>query len=210
MHRKRPIVLSKPIAPILLSVLFLFSACSSREERITRAISKADEARQRDETSNALTILGKSSLKNPDRPALQEALGNTYLEANDPLSAIESFEKAIQLDPNRQRLWVTVADLYERLGEYPKAKEALASYLQSFPDDFLAWKNLASIHKAQGELNEAIQASQPQSHEITLVLTSSSCMSDLSSCHACWSCILPTSQKTSMMHFLDCLPLRLV
>lgn len=158
MHRKRPIVLSKPIAPILLSVLFLFSACSSREERITRAISKADEARQRDETSNALTILGKASLKNPDSPALQEALGNTYLEANDPLSAIESFEKAIQLDPNRQRLWVTVADLYERLGEYPKAKEALASYLQSFPDDFLAWKNLASIHEAQGELNEAIQA----------------------------------------------------
>ena len=61
----------------------------------------------RDETSNALTILGKAALKNPDTASLQEALGNTYLEANDPLSAIESFEKAIELDTKRQRLWVT-------------------------------------------------------------------------------------------------------
>ena len=159
MHRNRPILLSKRIiAPLLLTVLSLFSACSSREERISRAISKADEARQRDETSNALTILGKAALKNPDSAPLHEALGNTYLEANDPLSAIEAFERAIELDANRQRLWVTVADLYQRLGEYPKAKESLISYLQSFPDDFLAWKNLAAIHEAQFELNEAIQA----------------------------------------------------
>ena len=136
MHRNKLIVLSKRIAPLLLMALSLFTACSSREERISRAISKADEARQRDETSNALTILGKAALKNPDSASLQEALGNTFLEANDPLSAIESFEKAIELDSNRQRLWVTVADLYQRLGESLKSLESLGTYLQSFPDDF--------------------------------------------------------------------------
>lgn len=158
MYRNKPIFLRKRIAPLLLAVLSLFSACSSREERISRAISKADEARQRDETSNALTILGKAALKHPDSAALQEALGNTFLEANDPLSAIETFERAIELDANRQRLWVTVADLYERLSENPKAQESLVSYLQSFPDDFLAWKNLAAIREEQGELSEAIKA----------------------------------------------------
>lgn len=158
MHRKKLMVLSKRIAPFLLMALSLLAACSSREERISRAISKADEARQRDETSNALTILGKAALKNPDTASLQEALGNTYLEANDPLSAIESFEKAIELDTNRQRLWVTVADLYERLGENLKSLESLTTYLQSFPDDFLAWKHHGSIQETRGELNKAIQS----------------------------------------------------
>ena len=151
-------VLRKGMAPCLLIALSLLAACSSREERISRAISKADEARQRDETSNALTILGKAALKNPDTASLQEALGNTYLEANDPLSAIESFEKAIELDTNRQQLWVTVADLYERLGENLKSLESLTTYLQSFPDDFLAWKHHGSIQETRGELNDAIQS----------------------------------------------------
>lgn len=158
MHRKKLIVLSKRMTPLLLMALSLFASCSSREERISRAISKADEARQRDETSNALTILGKAALKNPDSASLQEALGNTYLEANDPLSAIESFEKAIELDTKRQRLWVTVADLYERLGESLKSLESLATYLQSFPNDFLAWKDHGSIQETRGELGEAIQS----------------------------------------------------
>ncbi len=158
MYRKKLIVFRKRMTPLLLMALSLFASCSSREERISRAISKADEARQRDETSNALTILGKAALKNPDSASLQEVLGNTYLEANDPLSAIESFEKAIELDTKRQRLWVTVADLYERLGRSIKSLESLATYLQSFPDDFLAWKHHGSIQETRGELSKAIQS----------------------------------------------------
>ncbi len=158
MHRNKLIDLSKRIVPLLLAALTLFAACSSREERISRAISKADEARQRDETSNALSILGKAALKNPDSAGLQEALGDTYLEANDPLSAIDSFENAIELDETRQRLWVKVAELYERLGESNQSMESLRAYLHSFPDDFLAWKNYGSIQETQGELNEAIQS----------------------------------------------------
>lgn len=140
------------------AALLLLSGCANREERIASALTKADQARQRNETSEALLILGKAALKNPDSAALQEALGNTQLEDNDPQSAISSYAKAIELDADRQRLWVSIAELNIRLGEELAATQALDNYLDHFPDDFLAWKNYAALQEELGDLNAAIKA----------------------------------------------------
>ncbi len=156
--RSIPPIFQQILCLALLASSFLITGCANREERIARALSKADEARQKEQISEALNILGKASLKIPDSAALQEALANTYLEGNDPQSAIVAFQKAIELDETRQRLWVTIADLNQRLGEELASAEALERYLESFPDDFLAWKNYAAIHENRGDRNAAIQA----------------------------------------------------
>ena len=138
--------------------LIAISGCANREERISRALNKADQSRQKNETSEALSILGKAAMKNPDSAALQEAIANTQMEANDPQAAAEAFVHAIELDPNRSRLWVHVAELRLRLSEADLATAAFENYLDDFPDDFLAWKNYAQIQEERGDSDSAIKA----------------------------------------------------
>ena len=143
---------------ICAAALLALSGCANREERISRALNKADEARQKNETSEALKILAKAAMKNPDSAALQEAIASTQLEANDPQAAAEAFIHAIELDPSRSRLWVHVAELRTRLSEADSAAAAFENYLEKFPDDFLAWKNYAQLQIARGDSNSAIKA----------------------------------------------------
>ena len=157
MHTFHPI--AHRVFPILCVGLALaISGCADREERISQALGKAEEARQREENTQALSILGKAALKIPDSAALQEALGTTYLEGNDPQAAIVAYQKAIELDEARNRLWVNIADLNVRLGEDLAALSAFERYLESFPNDFLAWKNFAALQEKRGDLKAAIEA----------------------------------------------------
>lgn len=143
---------------ICAAALFALSGCANREERISRALNKADQARQKNETSEALSILGKAIMKIPDSAALQEAIANTQLEDNDPQAATKAFVKAIELDANRNRLWVRIAELRIRLGEDDSAATALENYLGEFPNDFLAWKNYATLQERRGDPDAAIKA----------------------------------------------------
>lgn len=143
---------------LIAATLLILFGCASREERIDRALNQAEQARQKNEISEAIRILGKAALKMPESAALHEALGHTQLEDNDLQSAIKSYTKAIELDPNRKRLWVNIASLNTRLGEDLAAANALETYLESFPDDFLAWKNYAVLQEERGDLNAAVKA----------------------------------------------------
>ncbi len=158
MYTSHPFAQRLPQIAILAVVLTILYGCANREERINRALNQADQARQRNETSEALKILGKAALKNPDSAALLEALGHTQLEDNDLQSAIETYTKTIDLDPGRERLWVNIAELNNRLGEKLAAAQALENYLEGFPDDFLAWKNYAALQEERGDFNAAIKA----------------------------------------------------
>ncbi len=158
MHKTYSIAKRLSYIAIIAGTLSILSGCTNREERINRALNEADQARQRNETSEALKILGKAALKNPESSSLLEALGHTHLEDNDLQSAISTYSKAIEVDPGRERLWVNIADLYIRLGEELAAAQALENYLEGFPEDFLAWKNYANLQEELGDLNAAIKA----------------------------------------------------
>ena len=158
MHKTYSIAKRLSYIAIIAGTLSILSGCTNREERINRALNEADQARQRNETSEALKILGKAALKNPESASLLEALGHTHLEDNDLQSAISTYSKAIEIDPGRERLWVNIADLNIRLGEELAAAQALENYLEGFPEDFLAWKNYANLQEERGDLNAAIKA----------------------------------------------------
>lgn len=158
MHKTYSIAKRLSYIAIIAGTLSILSGCTNREERINRALNEADQARQRNETSEALKILGKAALKNPESASLLEALGHTHLEDNDLQSAISTYSKAIEIDPGRERLWVNIADLNIRLGEELAAAQALENYLEGFPEDFLAWKNYANLQEQRGVLNAAIEA----------------------------------------------------
>ncbi len=138
--------------------LAALSGCANREERIARALNKADHARQENKPDEAISILSKAALKIPDSASIQEALAATYLESNDLHATIDSYIKAIELDEDRNRLWVNIAELRIRLGEDSTAAKALENYLASFPEDFLAWKNYAILQEKQGNTDMAIEA----------------------------------------------------
>ena len=158
MHKTYSIAKRLSYIATIAGTLSILSGCANREERINLALNEADQARQRNETSEALKILGKAALKNPESASLLEALGHTHLEDNDLQSAISTYSKAIEIDPGRERLWVNIADLNIRLGEELAAAQALENYLEGFPEDFLAWKNYANLQEQRGVLNAAIEA----------------------------------------------------
>lgn len=145
------------VASCLLA-FFVLTGCASREERISKALNKADLARQKNELAEALSILGKAAMKIPDSAALHEAIANTRLENDDPQNAADSFAKAIELDATRQRLWIRIADIRDKLGENEAATNALENYLDAFPNDFLAWKNIARLKEQSGDQDGAIKA----------------------------------------------------
>ncbi|GEM_PF-834802 len=158
MHKTYSIAKRLSNIAIIAGTLLILSGCANREERINSALNEADQARQRNETSEALNILGKAALKNPESSSLLEALGHTHLEDNDLQSAISAYSKAIEVDSRRERLWVNIADLNIRLGEELAAAQALEKYLEVFPEDFLAWKNYAKLQEESGDFNAAIKA----------------------------------------------------
>ena len=142
----------------LASIALLLGACSSREERIQKVRSKANEALFANQSEKALKILeeglSKYSESNEIRIALARALG----EAAQYPRAASLMTEAIEADPSQNKLWLKVANYRVLEGESDKAILAFEEYLKNNGDDFLAWKQLAQENEKKGRLTAAIKA----------------------------------------------------
>lgn len=78
---------------------------------------------------------------------LYNQLGLCYMYQKDYASALEVFQKAMNIPDNEmmQTLQFNEAVAYEFLGEYAKAAALLNSYLQTYPDDETAARELGFL-----------------------------------------------------------------
>ncbi len=98
--------------------------------------------------------------------------------ANDPQSAIASFQSAVQLNPHDAHYWFDLAGQYQVAGNIPGQRSALEHALQAEPTaPDVAWE-AANFFLVDGEIDRAL-------HEFGVVIANDNSLVD-SALQACW------------------------
>ena len=95
--------------------------------------------------------------KYPDWAELSVFIGQALAQQDDYPAAIESLEKAIQLQPEVAEAHLTLGEIYLRKGELEAAERELRAELESYPNDLRAHHLLAMVLDLAGKTDEAIQ-----------------------------------------------------
>jgi len=98
--------------------------------------------------------------------------------ANDPPSAIASFQSAVKLDPYDAHYWFDLAGQYQVAGDIPGQRAALEHALQAEPTaPDVAWE-AANFFLIDGEIDRAL-------HEFSVVIANDNSLVD-AALQACW------------------------
>lgn len=105
-----------------------------------------------------LTSLKRAAWLDPGSADYRNHVGRYYdLVARDPLTAIEHFKAAVQLNPHSARYWFDLASAYQVLGDTANQSQALEHAIQAdsmTPD--VAWE-AANLYMVQGENQKALR-----------------------------------------------------
>ncbi len=118
--------------------------------------------------AQALTEYLQAAQIEPDNPAWQASVGDSYTQTGDLVSALAAYQKATQLAPNDATYWRLLAtfcsdnDLYVLDIGLPAAKQA-AQLAPNDPQtlDILGWSysNAGLLYNAEQNLQHAIKLS---------------------------------------------------
>ncbi len=107
----------------------------------------------------ALADLDKAIEQNPHFPEAFAARGNVYLSMNRPASAVEDFNKALQLGLTEEpSIFINRGLAYFQLDIYDLAEKDFQKALELDPHSAAAWFNLGTLYLYQGEEEKAISA----------------------------------------------------
>ena len=90
-----------------------------------------DEGADTDADKLALSYYDSKLLRTPDNKDLWYARGATLVKMEEFEQAINSFNRAIEIDPSFQAAWMSKAGVYNRLGESSKAAECYSHIITS-------------------------------------------------------------------------------
>jgi predicted TPR repeat methyltransferase len=94
--------------------------------------------------------------EDPDSGAVLNALGNVYLDQDQPEKAREVFEKAAKLDPPHLSACYNLGRLKQMARDYHGAIEIYRDVVKQQPKFGLAWNNLGVAYREIGEPDESI------------------------------------------------------
>ena len=114
---------------------------------LRKAISQAESA-------SALYDPAKEGFSLAD---LYQALMNAFEQLDDPESALEALEHALQLDKTRAEFHAHKADLLNKLGKFELAREDLEEALRQWPGNASLHHRMGWTLKALGDLPAALQ-----------------------------------------------------
>lgn len=124
--------------------------CQSLSKADEKKFAEAVEKRKTGESEKALKILDKLLEKNPESIDFLTEKGVIYVQENNDTLAIESFQKAWDIDPNDSyRLTYTLANLYKKTDNYDEALSML-KHLKTF--DKIRPAQLALADKLRSEV----------------------------------------------------------
>jgi len=103
---------------------------------VRRAVFRAEAARGRDDTAEAVTLLTEALAGGGDRdhPALRYRLGAYLLELGRPAEAVEHLRRASEQAEHSEAAWRDYARAAYELGDYPVAAGAFAEAYHSHGD----------------------------------------------------------------------------
>jgi len=104
---------------VLLAVIFF-----NMQNRQTPTVGNAGTAPPPAPTVNyqqQIQMLKGLLAKEPDNRNAWVQLGNNYFDANQPMDAVEAYDRALQLQPDDPNILTDQGAMYRRLGWYDKA-----------------------------------------------------------------------------------------
>ncbi len=102
-------------------------------------------------TDQAMTVLNRAIIVNPDYAPAYEVLGNMAYDDHDFPRAISAYEKLVTLEPEKINAYNFLAGLYLEINEYEKAQNAINNVLVIDPLEPNAYKIRGLIYLAQGD-----------------------------------------------------------
>ncbi|MCD6490563.1 MAG: tetratricopeptide repeat protein [Thermodesulfobacterium sp.] len=106
-------------------------------------------------TEEALKILEKEAIENPNSVFAQHRLAIAYFNLGKFQEAKEAFKKVLKLDPFHFEAMINLGILLAQEGNLEEAKKAFTFTLKYYPKSLEAWNNLGLIEFELGNLDEA-------------------------------------------------------
>lgn len=97
----------------------------------------------------------------PHMPSLASCyfwLGNSYYMNNQFEEAVDTFNRAIELNPRAEDFYTQLANSYLGLRQFEKAVQAAKRSLQIEQNNAFAYSILSKIYRAMGQYDEAVEA----------------------------------------------------
>jgi len=145
---------------------------SSRDRRADKLTAEADRLRKEGKNDEAIAILEKVVLQNPDYAVPYMMLGEIYLEKKNYEKAKMNYQKALSIVKENIDVETAIAQADFMLGNLEPAKERLVSILKKKPDAAGARRMLGVIYYSQKKHADALAQflkyleAQPDDYEI--------------------------------------------
>lgn len=94
-----------------------------------------------------------AQLRAPADPALLDAIGTLFTQANEPRRALAAYDQAIALAPNQPHFLFNRATAHRYLGELTEAESDYDRVIALKPDDYEAYKNRSELRTQSADRN---------------------------------------------------------
>ena len=147
------------IVALIIIAFLITNACAQTQEQKMKMFDaheeKARNYRIKGNHQAALQEQLKAVELNPENAGSQIILGNIYIELEQWDKAIETLQKATELDAKDERGFYLLALALEGKGEKGKAIESLQKAIKIKPEDTLFLAKLAYLYDEIGNKNKA-------------------------------------------------------
>jgi tetratricopeptide (TPR) repeat protein len=103
----------------------------------------------------ALAIAEKSGNKS-HQAMCQKAIALVKTDSGNHDSAIQAYNRVVELGPENVTIWNNIGVLYQKTGRFEDAQKAFNNALQKDPNDPVSWHGLGNVYASTARLDEAI------------------------------------------------------
>jgi len=154
-------------------------ALVSKDKNLTEGISLLSSIYRKEErTDDAVKLLTKGALDNPQNITIRMALAQTLARNGDYADAERFLKQAVSIEPEKYSLQVALSSFYATSNQLDKAEAVLRKSIEQDDEDaqrYLVLIELLSsrfnIQKAEDELKRAVQ-NKPDVYELKFALAS--------------------------------------
>lgn len=146
------------LVSLLLGIVLQLGCQASPEVRKQRAVKRANELVAAKDFRRAVLEWKTALDVAPQDAEIHFQLGSTHLSLDDVRSAVQSFQRAVQLDPKHAAAQIKLAELYSAASDPETLQDAqsrMETLLETTPDNPEALSTLAHAELRLGEFADA-------------------------------------------------------
>ena len=143
---------------ILVLGVFIYSGCSSPEERFAENIEQANVNLENGEVERAINVLEKLKSKYPNEPQILEALAFAFVQAKEYFTGAFYFNQLAQSFPSKTDYYLYAAQAWISAGDSDSAIRDYEAYLLDNRTDWNTWQKIGDLYLETRQNSKAIHA----------------------------------------------------